>query len=96
MKTYKPALVLFIISVVAGLILGAVYVATKEPIAETALRIQNEAMQEVLPTATNFKEITEKFELTGSVYTVFEGSSSNGTEGFIVGVVPKGYAGDIK
>lgn len=95
-KLFKPGLVLFIISIIAGLLLASVYVVTKEPIAAAALKAQNEAMAAILPEATEFTETTENYELTGTVYSVFEGSDDSGVVGYIIGVAPNGYSGQDK
>lgn len=95
-KLFKPGLILFIISVIAGLALAAVFVVTEEPIAAAALAKQNEAMSMIIPTADTFNDVTEDYELTGSVYMVFEAVTSGETDGYIIGVSPKGYAGDVK
>lgn len=95
-KLFKPGFILFAISLIAAVLLATVYVATKEPIAEAALKAQNEAMAAILPTATEFTEVTEQYDLTGTVYNVYEGTNGSNTEGYIIGVAPKGYAGEVK
>ncbi len=95
-KLYKPGFILFTISVIAGVLLAIVFQVTKEPIAAAELAAQNEAMATVLPTADEFVDITANYTLSGTVYSVFEGKSANGTEGFIIGVAPKGYSGEDK
>ncbi len=95
-KLFKPGLVLFTISVIAGLLLGAVFIVTKEPIAMAAEKAQQEAMVKIIPTATEFVDVTANYELVDPVYNVFQANSANGTEGYIVGVAPKGYAGEVK
>lgn len=58
MKTMlKDALVLFIITVVAGLALGFVYYITKEPIRLAEEKKANEAYAEVIPGASSFEEL---------------------------------------
>lgn len=54
--TIVLALKLFIITVIAGALLGATYVITKDPIAEQDLKANTLARQEVLPSAVSFEE----------------------------------------
>ena len=53
----KDALKLVIITVVAGLVLGAVYGITKGPIADQEQKAQMEAYKTVFPKASDFKEV---------------------------------------
>ena len=54
----KDALILFVITLVAGLLLGIVYNVTKEPIANQKAKAKIEASKNVFPAAENFEEIT--------------------------------------
>ncbi len=95
-KLFKPGVILFAICLIASFLLAAVYGITKEPIRVAQEAAKQEAMAAVLPTATEFVELTENYELTGTVYSVSEGKDSSGTVGYIVGVAPKGYGGEVK
>ncbi len=95
-KLYKPGFILFTISVIAGILLALVFQVTKEPIAIAAEAAAQEAMKSVLPTATEFVDITADQTLSGTVYSVNEGKDASGTVGYIVGVAPSGYAGAVK
>ena len=53
----KDGLKLVIITVVAGIVLGAIYGITKEPIAAQEAKKQQEAYQAVFPDAADFKEV---------------------------------------
>ena len=53
----KDALKLVIITVVAGLVLGAVYGITKGPIADQEAKAQMEAYKTVFPKASDLKEV---------------------------------------
>ena len=53
----KDALKLVIITVVAGLVLGAVYGITKGPIADQEAKAQMDAYKTVFPKASDFKEV---------------------------------------
>ena len=52
----KDAIILFVITLVSGALLGAVYQVTKGPIAEANRAAQMEAYQQVLPDAAEFDE----------------------------------------
>ena len=62
----KDALKLVIITVVAGLVLGAVYGITKGPIADQEAKAQMEAYKTVFPKASDFKEVDGFSEETAS------------------------------
>ena len=53
----KDALKLVIITVVAGLVLGAVYGITKKPIADQEAKAQMEAYKAVFPKASDLKDV---------------------------------------
>ncbi len=53
----KDCLKLILITVVAGLCLGAVYGITKEPIAQQQEKAKQEAYQAVFPDAADFREV---------------------------------------
>lgn len=55
----KDALILFAITVVAGLLLGAVYDVTKEPIAQQKEKAKQEACANVFSTAATFETVTD-------------------------------------
>ncbi len=95
-KLFKPGFILFAISLIAAFLLAAVQGVTEEPINIAREKAKQEAMASVLPTATEFVDLTETSELTGTVYSVSEGKDSSGTVGYIVGVAPKGYAGAVQ
>ncbi len=95
-KLYKPGFILFTISVIAGILLAIVFQVTKEPIAIAAEKAAQEAMAGVLPTATEFVDVTADYTLSGTVYSVNEGKDASGTVGYIVGVAPSGYSGAVK
>lgn len=53
----KDCLKLVVITVVAGVILGAIYGITKEPIKQQELLAQQKAYEEVFPDAAEFKDV---------------------------------------
>lgn len=61
-KIIKDAFILFAITLVAGIVLGAVYNITKEPIAEQSEKTKQAAYREVLADADSFEAIdNEKY-----------------------------------
>ena len=94
-KIVKLGLVLFVITAVTGLILGAVHTVTLEPIREAQAREKNEALAATLPGATEFKEIPPK-EGAGIIKEIYEGSDGGKTVGYNCTVTPKGYGGPLE
>ena len=103
----KNALVLFVITLVAGVSLGFVYQVTKEPIAEQERLAQVKANQEVFPDAADFTDETldeavaaqvlsnadyGKIELTGVKKAV---DASGNALGYVVQVTSGGYGDKI-
>ncbi len=106
----KDALILFAITLVAGLLLGVVYDVTKEPIAAQKERAKTIACQNVFAEASSF-EVYEGFtmEAASAVLTeagitgadIDEVMSAKDASGKVVGYVltvssHEGYGGDIQ
>ncbi len=101
----KPAIVLCVITLLAGAILGVVYQVTKEPIAQIALEANIASYQAVSPNASSFSErddITAKIEEIGESYGTDYGrvninDAVFGDDGScVISVTTKdGYEGDI-
>lgn len=101
----KDALILFAITLVAGLLLGVVYDVTKEPIAQQKAKAKQEASMEVFAVAETFVTMTDD---TGAVVSAeVDGVSIDevqqaldGNEnllGYVVTVTDhEGYGGDIQ
>lgn len=101
----KDALILFAITLVAGLLLGVVYDVTKEPIAEQKAKAKQEANANVFPAAMTFETVTDT---TGTAISaevngvdIDEVSQSLDSEGNLLGYVitvtdHEGYGGDIQ
>lgn len=53
----KDAIKLVVITVIAGIVLGAVYGITKEPIAAQEAKAQMDAYKEVFPDASDFEDV---------------------------------------
>lgn len=109
-KTIKNALILTIITMVAGLGLGVVYEITKAPIAVAQENAKQEAYQSVLTDASEFTDYADFDEkdaaqvlkdagLTADIINeVVEAKDAGGEViGYVITVTSKeGYGGDIK
>lgn len=107
----KDAAILFIITLIAGCLLGLVYEVTKSPIEEQKLKAKNEACKEVFQDAVDFEEILDD-EKSGvsdevlvelgysgvSIHDVLIAKDDTGkTLGMVLNVVThEGYSGDIE
>lgn len=111
-KIIKDACILFAITLVAGVLLGAVYNITKAPIANQNEKAKQEAYKAVMADAESFEEI-DGFSVTDGataylakgeedysadeITEVVAGIKNNKIVGFVVTVVAgDGYGGDIK
>lgn len=90
---------LFIITLVAGLLLGGTYVLTKEPIAEQNRIAAEAARLEALADATfedidaaTLEEIQNTYDNVASVFSAFRDDTLSG---YVVALTQKGYGGDI-
>lgn len=108
----KDALILFIITLIAGAVLGVVYDVTKEPIAQQQQLAKDAAYKEVFADAEKFEEIAMKPDLAPEDLTAF--AESQGYDASIDGVASafdgggsqlgyvitvtthEGYGGDIQ
>lgn len=109
-KIFKDALILFAITLIAGVLLGIVYDVTKAPIAEQAELAKQNAYKAVMADADSFEQIDNPDKYTAqestvlpdefkadSVTDVVAGVKDGKIVGFVVTVVASdGYAGDIK
>lgn len=93
-KIIRLGLVLFVITAVTGLILGAVHTVTLEPIREAQAKEKNEALAATLPGAKDFKQVDIKGS-AGIIKEIYEGSDSGKVIGYNFTVTPKGYGGPI-
>ena len=97
----KDALILFAITLLAGLILGAVYQVTKEPIAVQKEKAKQKACAEVFQDAASFEAIAvvaqegENGAASSNEETVYlpEGWAEQGFEGVDIGEVMKALDG---
>lgn len=93
-KIIRLSLVLLLITAVTGIILGAVYTMTLEPIRAAKEREKMEALAATLPGAKEFKSIEVKDG--GIIKEINEGSDGAALVGYNFTVEPKGYAGPIE
>lgn len=100
----KDALVLFLITVVAGALLGLVNQVTLEPIAKSKQKAKEEAYQVVFADSSKFEENSEINDKLASatfdgaeVTEVLEAKDADGnTLGYVMNLTAKeGYGGDI-
>lgn len=100
----KDALVLFLITVVAGALLGLVNQVTLEPIAKSKQKAKEEAYQVVFADSIKFEENSEINDKLASatfdgaeVTEVLEAKDADGnTLGYVMNLTAKeGYGGDI-
>ena len=91
----KNALILFAITIIAGMLLGLTYEITKEPIKVQQARIKNEALQAVVAEATAFNHLDISGDYAG-VEGVFEAVNGSDVVGYAFEMTAtEGYGGDI-
>lgn len=109
-KIVKEALILFAITLVAGILLGVVYDVTKAPIEKQNEIAKQNAYKAVMADADKFEEIEGADKYTNlenrflpdefsadSIAEVVAGVKGDKIIGFVITVVASdGYAGDIK
>ncbi len=104
----KDTLILFVITLLAGLILGVVYQVTKDPIEAQKEKARQDAYREVFTDAASFNELEmgkisdDEWNTLGyssiDIEQVMEAMSENGDGiGYVVTVTShEGYSGDIQ
>ena len=103
----KDAAILFVITLISGLLLGVVYEVTKEPIAVQQAKRKNEACKEVFQDAVDFGalELSAPEPMLGSgekasatINDVSEARAENGAVlGYVLDITThEGYNGDIQ
>ena len=104
-RIIKKTVILTLITLIAGICLGAVYEITKEPIAQAQDAAKKEAWQQVFPDAdaNDFELIdvdqkaADKAIKDLGVKATIDEVCTVGEEGYVVTVTDKeGYGGDIK
>lgn len=98
----KDAAILFVITLISGLLLGTVYEVTKEPIAVQEAKRKNEACKEVFQDAMTFEAVeTETFKAETASATINDVNRALAEDGTLLGYVldittHEGYNGDIQ
>lgn len=104
----RDSLILFAITLIAGLLLGGVYAITKNPIAKTQEDKKNEAYQAVFTDAAEFTEVTDTADaqqiLADAGYTkdrIDEVKAAMDADGNILGYVmtitsSEAYGGELQ
>lgn len=102
-RMMKDAAILFVITLISGLLLGVVYEVTKEPIAVQKTLRKNKACKEVFQDAANFEVLELSAAATDekAVATINEVSKAVAENGTVLGYVldittHEGYNGDIQ
>lgn len=94
-ENLKLGMILFIITAVAGLLLGMVYDVTKEPIALQEEKVKSMAVKEVLPMAKEVKKAEVEIPSDSIITEVNAGYADGKIVGYTIRVAPKGYNGQI-
>ena len=91
-KIVKLGSILFVITAVTGLLLGAVQNVTSGSIAAQRARQKNDALAATLPGAKNFTPVALKAD-AGIISEVYAGSAGGATIGYNFTLTPKGFGG---
>ena len=89
---------LFVITLAAATVLGFVYEATKEPIAEAKMKQKSEAIKIVVPEFNNSPLDTKKtLDVDGGQVTVYEAKKDSVVVGYAIETFTnKGFGGTVK
>ncbi len=92
----KNAIILFLITVIAGGLLGITYEVTKEPIKVQQKIKKEEALQSVIPKAS-FEEMSVDLADYPNISSVYEATIDGQIAGYAFELIaPEGYGGDIQ
>lgn len=89
----KPALVLFLITLIASASLGIVFEITKKPIEAQREFVKTESLKELINDATSFAPV-EVLD-NPDIKELVKAMKDTETIGYIITVSPKGYSGEI-
>jgi electron transport complex protein RnfG len=96
-KIIHLGVVLFTVTAITGLILGAVNDITAEPIRRTQARLKAEALAAALPEAEAFSAVDLSSKGGSAIIRDVQAGSAGGkTVGHCITVAPSGYAGAIE
>lgn len=91
-----PALALFLTTAISTALLGIARDFTAAPIEMQRKKTQEKAMNEVLPDASAFTEISfSPKDSIKSITRIFEGEKDGAVTGYVVELSPSGYGGEI-
>lgn len=93
-STYRPALILLIVTAVTGVLLGFIQSLTAEPIRLTRERERAEALRRALPEAETFRPV--EGDPSWAVVSVEEGLAGDRLVGYCITVDAPGYGDDIR
>ncbi|GMQ56115.1 RnfABCDGE type electron transport complex subunit G [Vallitalea sediminicola] len=92
----KDALILFAITVCAGLLLGLTYTVTKDPIADQQIKIRDAALNSVIKDAT-FQQVEEDLSEQPVISEIYLANGDDEILGYAFKLVTKeGYGGEIE
>lgn len=99
LKSTMPNMILSLglITALSGALLGYVYSITAQPIAESVLRQQQQAIAEVTPPFDNNPELDKReYNISGSVVTVYPAKKGNVLQGAAVKATSmNGFSGEV-
>lgn len=102
-KYIELPLKLFLITFIAGLLLGITYMYTKEPIAQQRAYQLQLSRQEAFPGAEfevvdedTWKKLATADEGAPAIKEVFKAIRNNETAGYVISVLSGGYGGDME
>lgn len=93
-EVVKFGVILFVITAVCTGIVSFIYGITDPIIQTQKIEKDNNARQEILPLAKNFKKIEQDFG--GNIVEVYEGLNIDEVVGYTIKTTSKGYGGDIE
>lgn len=92
-KIIKDALILFAITLVAGILLGGVYEITKEPIAAQNEKAKQEAYKEVMADADSFEALSGDAYSEANITAAFAEALKSDAEGYEADEITEVVAG---
>lgn len=94
-ENFKLGIILFLITSIAGALLGVTYDATKEAIAAQSMLSVTD-LQQIIPEAESVKENEIKIEEDSNILEVLDAYSGDTKVATMIKVVGKGFHGDVE
>lgn len=94
-ENLRLGLILFMITAIAGMLLGTVFEITKDPIAKQE-RLESSAVGDVLPGAKDIKKLNVKIPENSVVKEVNEAYNGNTIVGHTIKLTAKGFHGAVE